>query len=191
MGSSRSRVTRPSLGRRHCARTCRSARCRLIARVTIGRTLTDMPPHTGARAQVGGNPEVGVDMRRGAKDLVVLGHRLARSRHGGSLREHDVAATAGDARSGGADGGPPRRDDEAAREGRRGHARPPGQLHAPVLEAVPGDVRRPARVQEGRRERRLRRRARPRRERSRSRRTAARRGRSSSARGSSSRTARR
>ena len=33
-----------------------------------------------------------------------------------------------------------------AGEGRRGHARPAGELHAPVLAALPGDVRRPARA---------------------------------------------
>ena len=52
-------------------------------------------------------------------------------------------------RTGRAAGGPSGRDAEAAREGRRGDDRPPGQLHAPVLAALPGDVRRPARLHEG------------------------------------------
>ena len=37
------------------------------------------------------------------------------------------------------------------RHGGRRHARPAGQLHPAVLAAVPGDVRRPGRVPEGRR----------------------------------------
>src|SRR5262249_55060421 len=46
---------------------------------------------------------------------------------------------------------PQGRDAETDRERGRGYARPAGQLHAAVLAALPGHLRRPAGVPEGRR----------------------------------------
>ncbi len=54
-----------------------------------------------------------------------------------------------------ADGGASGRHVEAAREGGRRHDRSAGQLHAAVLAALPGELRRATRLQEGRWRRRL------------------------------------
>ena len=50
---------------------------------------------------------------------------------------------------------PSRRHAQAARQVGLGHDRPAGQLHASVLAALPGELRRAARLQEGGRERRV------------------------------------
>ncbi len=72
------------------------------------------------------------------------------------------SAAAPNAGPAGADEAAPRRHAQARGEGRRRHDRPARQLHAPVLAALPGDLRRAARVREGGRKCGLHGRSRPR-----------------------------
>ena len=133
-------------------------------------TLTDMSP----RPPCGASGSSGTEARRGHEACTEGPARAhgRRARSGGCrLCKHRLSAACGesgsrraDAGSRRADAGPPWRNHEAHRKDRRGDARPAGELHAPVLEPVHGDVRRPARVHEGRRSRGLQRRAGPRRE---------------------------
>ena len=128
-------------------------RRRMVARALCGRaavvtivTRTHVPFERARRRNEAGSN----DLRRVDSHRSRCRRRRLRQRFGGAARsERDTDRK----RPGRAVGRAPGRHAQAAGQGRRRDDRPPRQLHAPVLAALPGHVRRPARVQEGGRRR--------------------------------------